>query len=373
MADPRLIKLAQVLTRYSVHVRPGDRVGITQQGSIAAALPLQAELVREVLRSGGLPQPYVVPAGADEFDYIFFSTASESQLKSKDRAIEVSTKEFDCDITIKCETNTKRLSHIDMDRQTTFSKAHSELIQLFLDRAARGELRWVVTAVPTSAYAQDAEMSLQEYEDFLYSSTFTDADDPVSLWEAMGHAQRRLVEWLAHRSTVHVKGSHADITFSVDGRTFLSCDGRLNMPDGEIFTAPVEDSVNGWFETTYPAIRYGVDVGKVTLRLEHGLIARADAERNQAHLDKVLGTDEGSHRLGEFGIGTNAGIKAFTRNILFDEKIAGTIHFAAGLGYPETGSRNESSIHWDFICDMRDGGTITIDSQPFYDAGRFLV
>ncbi|MCX6069793.1 MAG: aminopeptidase [Chloroflexi bacterium] len=373
MSDPRLCKLAQVIVRYCVKVRPGDRVGIMPVGSIASSLPLQAEVIREVLRSGGQPHPYVLPARTDEFDYVFFSTAAEAQLQRPDRVIEFFTKELDCDINILCETNTRRLSHIDSERQAMWGRAQSDSVHLYYERAAKGELRWVYTACPTPAYAQDAEMSLEEYEDFVYSSMLVDGEDPISLWEDIGRKQKVLVDWLGAKKTVQVKGKHVDLSFSIAGRTFISCDGHLNMPDGEIFTGPVEDSVNGWLESTYPAIKFGIDVGKVTFRFENGTIVRADAEKNQAHLDKLLATDEGSHRLGEFGIGTNSAIKVFTKNMLFDEKIGGTIHVAAGLGFPESGARNESALHWDFLCDMSEGGKITVDGQPFYDSGRFLL
>ena len=373
MPDPRLCKLAQVLVRYCVKPQPGERVGIIPIGSIAAALSLQAEVVREVLKSGGLPHPYLIPTLADEFGYVFFSTANDAQLGRPDRIFELITKEFDCDIGILCETNTRRLSHIDAERQVLRRRAQSDLTRLYFERAARGELRWVLTAFPTSAYAQDAEMSLEEYEDFVYSSMFADTEDPISRWEEIGRKQEALVEWLGGRKAVQVRGKHIDLGFSIEGRTFISCDGQLNMPDGEIFTGPVEDSVNGWVESTYPAIQYGIDVGKVTFRFENGNIVRADAEKNQAHLDKLLATDPGSHRLGEFGIGTNPAIKVFTKNMLFDEKISGTIHVAAGAGFPETGATNNSAIHWDFLCDMTEGGQIMVDGQPFYDSGRFLV
>ncbi|MBM3124604.1 MAG: aminopeptidase [Chloroflexi bacterium] len=373
MSDLRLTKLAQLLVRHCVSVRPGDRVGIMPRGSIASALPLQAEIVREVLKSGGQPHPYVIPNLADEFDYIFYSAAADTQLQRPDRVNELVTKEFDCDIVILCETNTRRLSHIDSERQVLWARAQADLTHLYLERAAKRELRWVLTAYPTSAYAQDAEMSLEEYEDFTYSSMLADTDDPISAWEAIARKQKALVEWLGAKKTVQVKGEHVDLSFSIEGRTFISCDGHLNMPDGEIFTGPVEDSVNGWLASTYPAIKYGIDVGQVTFRFENGTIVRADAERNQAHLDKLLATDEGSHRLGEFGIGTNNAIKVFTKNMLFDEKIGGTIHVAAGVGFPETGAKNESAIHWDFLCDMTQGGRITVDGQPFYDSGQFLV
>lgn len=373
MSDPRLGKLAQVLVRYSVDVQPGDRVGIMPRGSIASALPLQAEIVREVLRSGGEPLPYVIPSLVDEFDYILYSTAVDAQLQRPDRINELVTKECQCDIIIQCETNTRRLSNVDTERQAKWGRAQSDLTHLYLERAARRELRWVFTACPTSGYAQDAEMSLEEYENFTFSAMLADADNPISLWEEIGRKQKGLVEWLGGKKTVQVKGRHADLSFSIEGRTFISCDGHLNMPDGEIFTGPVEDSVNGWLESTYPAIKYGVDVGKVGFRFENGTIVRADAERNQAHLDKLLATDEGAHRLGEFGIGTNNAIGVFTRNMLLDEKIGGTIHIAAGVALPETGAKNESAIHWDFLCDMTGGGKIIVDGESFYDSGQFLI
>jgi aminopeptidase len=342
-------------------------------GSIAAALPLQAEVFREVLNSGGQPQPYAIPSLTDEFGYVFYSTAAEAQLRQPDRIYELVTREFTCDIIILCQTNTRSLTNIDSERQVMRKSAHSELIRLYDERAAKRELHWVATAFPTPGYAQDAEMSMEEYEDFLYSSMQVDTEDPVSLWEEIGRKQKRLVEWLAGRKTVQVKGKHVDLSFSIEGRIFINCDGHCNMPDGEIFTGPVEDSVNGWLESTYPAIYSGIDVGKVTFRFENGTIVRADAEKNQAHLDKLLATDQGSHRLGEFGIGTNNAIKVFTKNMLFDEKIGGTIHIAAGGGYSESGAKNESAIHWDFLCDMTEGGQITVDGQQFYESGRFLV
>jgi len=373
MLDPRVRNLAQVLVHYCVEVQPGNRVGIMPYGSIASALPLQVEVLREVLKAGGQPYPYVLQSYANEFDYVFYSTATDAQLQQPDRINELVTKEFDCDIVILCETNTRRLSNIDSKRQVMWKSAQSELTRLYLERAARRELRWVATAYPTTAYAQDAEMSLEEYADFVYKSMLVDTEDPVSLWKELGQKQKQLVEWLAGKKTVQVKGKHVDLSFSIEGRTFISCDGHLNMPDGEIFTGPVENSVNGWLESTFPAIKFGVDVGKVTFRFENGIIVRVDAEKNQAHLDKLLATDHGSHRLGEFGIGTNNAIKVFTKNMLFDEKIGGTIHIATGLGFPESGSKNESAIHWDFLCDMSEGGQITVDGQKFYDSGRFLV
>jgi aminopeptidase len=342
-------------------------------GSVAASLPLQTELVREILGAGGHPQPYLIAALSDEFDYAYYAAASDAQLQQTDRIFELAVREFDCDIVLFCEMNKQRLSHVDAGRQVMRRRAHADLIRLYYERAARRELRWVATAFPTPAYAQDAEMSLEEYEDFVFAATLADADDPVSLWQELGRQQQALVDWLAGRKRVEVLGPHAELSFSIEGRSFMNCDGHLNMPDGEICTTPVEDSANGWLESTYPALNYGIDVGRVTFRFEDGVIVRAAAEKNQAHLDKLLATDEGARRVGELGIGTNGAIKRFTKNMLFDEKMAGTIHVAAGAGLPETGALHDSAIHWDFLCDMAEGGRITVDGTPFYDSGRFLI
>jgi aminopeptidase len=373
MTDHRLRKLAEILVRYCVKALPGDRVGIMPHGSVASSVSLQSEVLREVLKAGATPHPYIIPMAAEEFDYVFFSTASDAQLQRLDRIYEVVAKEFDCDITIMCETNTKRLSQVDSERQAMSARAHSGLLHEYMSRAAKGELRWVLTAFPTSAYAQDAEMSVEEFSDFVFSSTYADTEDPIFHWEALGRKQKALVDWLVGRKNVRVNSNHIEMSFSIEGRAFINCDGRVNMPDGEIFTGPVEGSVNGWLESTFPAISHGVDVGRVTLRFEDGVVVRADAERNQPHLDKLLATDQGASRVGEFGIGTNSGIQLFTKNMLFDEKIGGTIHVALGEAYPQTGATNESGIHWDFLCDMRDGGQIDVDGQRFYDSGTFLV
>jgi aminopeptidase len=373
MIDPRLRKLANLLVRYSVNVRPGDRVGIRPYGSIAASLALQTELVREVLLAGGHPQPYLMPALADEFDYAFYATASDDQLRQRDRIFELVANEFDCDIVLLCESNTQRLSHVDAERQVLRRRAHAELIRLYYERVARGELRWGGTAYPTAAYAQNAAMSLEEYENFVFAATLADTEDPITLWRDLGRTQQALIDWLTGRKTVRVRGPHVDLRFSIEGRRFMNCDGHLNMPDGEICTTPREDSADGWLESTYPAQNYGIEVGRVTFRFERGFVVRADAEKNQAQLDRLLATDEGARRLGEFGIGTNGAIKVFTSNMLFDEKMAGTIHVAAGAGLPEAGGAHDSAIHWDFLCDMADGGRIIVDDTPFYDSGRFLV
>jgi aminopeptidase len=270
-------------------------------------------------------------------------------------------------------TNTRSLTGVDGARISVHSRARAELFNLYLRRAAEGALRWVITLMPTAAYAQDAEMSLSDFADFVFAGTYVDRDEPIAAWKHLSDAQADIVKKLAGKRMVSVQSPHIEMTFSIEGRTFLNCDGRRNMPDGEIFTAPVEDSVNGWMESSFPAIRKGVDVGRVRLRFENGRVVEAEAEKNQEHLTAMLDVDEGARRIGEFGIGTNDQIQVFTKNMLFDEKIGGTIHLALGASYPETGGVNESGIHWDFLCDMRERGVITIDGKRVYEGGRFTL
>jgi aminopeptidase len=348
-------------------------VAIRCYGSIAASLPAQACIFKEVLAAGGHPYPVILPGLADEFDYHFYTGAKDPQLARPSPFYEMIARDFECDIYLLSETNTRRLSNVDPSRQAISRQAHSELFDLWLKRGSSGALRWVICAVPTLAYAQDADMSLEEFEDFIYSTTYANADDPVAEWKAIGESQSRLVDWLRGKKTVHVVGDNVDLTFSIDGRSFSSCDGRLNMPDGEIFTGPVEDSVDGWLHSSFPAISGGKEVRNPSLRFAGGVVVHAEADSHQDYLLRMLDTDPGARRLGEFGIGTNNMITRFTKNILFDEKIGGTIHVALGHGYPDTGSENESAIHWDFLCDMKGGGQILVDGQPFYDSGRFLV
>jgi aminopeptidase len=216
-------------------------------------------------------------------------------------------------------------------------------------------------------------MSLAEYENFVYQSTFADQVDPVQYWRNIHDEQERLISWLAGKKTISIHGPQADITFSIAGRKFVNSYGDQNMPSGEIFTSPVEDSINGWVSFSYPAVYQGDSVEGVKLEFEGGEIAKATAERNEEFLLKMLDTDEGARFVGEFGIGTNYGIARFTKNILYDEKIGGTFHFALGNGFVEAGGLNASGIHWDMISDAIKETEIHVDGELFYKDGKFVV
>ncbi len=216
-------------------------------------------------------------------------------------------------------------------------------------------------------------MSLSDYEDFVYGACMPDLDDPVGYWREFSAWQQKIVDWLEAKEHVHVIGPDTDLELNVAGRTFVNSDGHHNMPSGEVFTGPVEDSVEGHVTFSYPAIHQGREVTGVQLWFEEGRVVRATARKNEPFLLETLDTDEGSRYLGEFAIGTNEGITRFTSQILFDEKIGGSFHVALGAGYPETGSKNESAIHWDMICDLREGGQIWVDGELLYENGKFVI
>jgi aminopeptidase len=373
MTDPRISNLAKVLVTYSTRVKKNDLVAIVGRPT---ATPLIQEIYREVLRSGG--HPYLIPAssrplvpGYEGLDQIFFSEASEDQIGHVDLLWKKIGEEFDVRITIKSHFNTRSLSNVDPARTRLRLQAYKDIQKTSLKRASLGELRWVATLYPTQASAQEADMSLEEFSDFVYRSTFCDREDPISEWYRIHDEQQVLVDWLKGKNRLKVIGPNVDLTLSIEGREFVNSDGHTNMPSGEIFTGPVEDSVEGWVRFTYPAIYMGSEVEGIELRFEHGKVVQASAAKNEALLLSMLDADEGSRRVGEFAIGTNKGVDRFIKDTLFDEKIGGTIHLALGRGYPETGSKNASSIHWDMICDMREGGKIFVDDELFYDSGLF--
>jgi aminopeptidase len=268
--------------------------------------------------------------------------------------------------------NTRILSNIAPERQQRLSRTLGPLLKRIDDRSAEGSLRWCVTVVPTEASAQDAEMSLDEYEAFVFGAGLLDDPAPVERWREISARQQRLVDWLKGRDQVHLQGANADLHLSIKDRTFINGDGQRNFPDGEIFTGPVEASVNGWVRFTYPVMLDGREITGIEFAFEDGKVVKVSATKNEAALLALLDTDPGARYLGELGIGTNPGITRFTRNMLFDEKIQGTFHLALGASFPETGAKNESAIHVDIVCDLHDG-EIIVDGDRFYRDGGFVI
>nr|MBN1229160.1 aminopeptidase [Anaerolineae bacterium] len=365
--DPRVSKLADLLVNYSVAVQPDDLV-LVRFNTLAEEAGL--EVYREVLKAGGNPIVQMLSESAAE---VFYKTASDMQLEFLNPVESWLVENVDVRITLGAVQNSKALTNIDPTRMSIARKANAQLTETFMRRQSSGDLRWTGTRFPSHAAAQDAEMSLSDYEDFVYQACMVHLDNPVAYWQQKSVEQQRLVDWLKGKEHIEVKGEHIDLTLSIADRVFINADGKKNMPDGEIFTGPVEDSVNGWVKFTFPAVYGGREVDGVELRFENGEVVHATAEKGEDFLNSVLDTDERSRYLGEFAIGTNEFIQQFTRSILFDEKIGGTVHMAVGAGYPDTGSVNKSAIHWDMICDMRSGGQIYVDGALFYQDGEFKV
>ncbi len=365
--DPRLSKLAQILVNYSVEVQPNEQVAIMGD---AVASDLMREIYREVVRAGGHPVPMVRLSGADE---IMLNEGNDDQLTFTPEVMRFPMEKADVLINLMSETNTRRLSEVDPARQALASKARAELLQTYMRRASEGALKWTLTLFPTNAYAQDASMSLDSYREFVFGAGHLDAEDAVGHWRGVAEKQERLIDWMTGKKEAHITGPDTDLRLNVEGRTWINACGTRNFPDGEVFTAPVEDSVEGTIRYSYPAIYNGREVRDIRLWFEGGKVVKATAEHNQEFLDEMLATDEGALRLGEFAIGTNFGIDRFTGNILFDEKIGGSVHLALGAGYPDSGSKNESAIHWDMICDLRQGGQLTLDGEPVVQDGKIVV
>lgn len=367
MTDPRVEKMAHVLVDYSLAVKPGEQMLVQ---AMPEAEPLVLAVYRCALEHGAFVD---VRIGLQALAETYLRTASDEQLRHVSPVDELVTEQYDVFLRIGAEANTRALSSVDPAKIVTVQAARDHLTARFMDRAARGELRWCATVFPTQAYAQDAEMSLAEYEDFVFRACRVTDEDPVASWREQREFQQGLIEWLAPKRELRLVGPDTDLTLDVGGRTFINAYGDSNFPDGEVFTGPVEDSARGTVRFAYPASAGGREVEDIRLWFEDGRVVRATASKNEEYLLKMLDTDEGARRLGELGIGTNFGITRFTRNTLFDEKIGGTVHLALGRSYPETGGRNTSAIHWDLVCDLRQGGEIRVDGEVFAKDGRFLV
>ena len=367
MRDSRAEALAQILVRYSAKVRPGDVCVV--QGPTTGEPLLQA-VYEEVLRAGGLPALDIDTEGASA---ALHELGNDEQLDWVSPPARWGAEEADVRISVMADANTRALSAIDPSRQGRVQKARKPLLEAIMRRSAAGEHRWVLTLFPTHAYAAEAGMSLARYEDFFYAACLVDDPDPVTAWERQSDQVRRLTDWMQGREEIRVRARGTDLRLGVGGRRFVASVGEHNMPDGEFFTGPLEDVTEGEVAFSFPASYGGREVAGVRMRFEGGRVVDASAEVGEDYLLEMLDTDPGARVLGELGIGTNFGIATATKEILLDEKIGGTVHLAIGASYPETGGVNESAVHWDMVCDLRSGGSITVDGVELQRDGSFLV
>jgi aminopeptidase len=360
MRDERLKKLARLLVDYSVEAGEGEQVLVAGG---AAAEPLIKDVYARLLRVGAIPIPQVVLPGMQE---LFFEHAREIHYQKTPPVVRSVYEGVDAVISITAPHNTRALAGVDPRKQQALSKRDKAVQDLVIGRD-----RWALTLYPTQALAQESEMGLEEYEEFVFEAMALNEDDPVRHWREKAEEQGRLIERLERAREVRIVGPGTNLTLSIEGRRFINGDGRHNMPCGEVFTGPVEDSANGEIYFGVPVAVAGREVVGVRLRFEGGRVVEASAEKGEEFLNSMLGADEGARYLGEFGIGTNYGIRRATKNILFDEKLGGTVHLAIGRSYEKTGGKNDSSVHWDLICDLREGGELYADGELIERDGAF--
>jgi aminopeptidase len=370
MTDQRIIRWARTLVGYCLGIQPGQLVIIN---STPLAEPLIAETYREVLRAGGHP---VVRTPMAELSRILLTEGSDEQLEWLSPGELADYEQANATLGINASANTRALTNVDPARQAIQHRAGQHLMRIRREREAAGKLRWCGTLYPTQAHAQDAEMSLEEFTEFVYNACLLNEEDPAAAWAELGRQQQRYVDWLKGKHTVRVLGQDTDLRLSIEDRTFINSDGKRNFPSGEFFTGPVEDSANGTIRYTIPSIYSGRPVQDIRLRFEQGRVVEASGAQGNAFLQQMLELDGGARYLGEFAFGNNFGITRGIRNILFDEKIGGTVHLALGQSYPETGGQNTSALHWDMICDLRPpagGGEVWVDDELFFKDGRFVI
>ncbi len=361
MTNERIERWADLLVDYCLRVQSGETILV---GSEWEARPLVEACYRAIVLRGGHPLVRLELPGLSEF---FVQHATEEQLAHLPPVALYEAQTVDARIRIAAESDTRAMSRIDPARQAAFDRARHPI------RQAAREKRWVLTQYPTAAYADDAKMSLEDYESFVASAMFLDRPDPGAAWRELGERQAGLVTFMSQVKALRIEAADTDITLDVGGRTWINSDGRRNMPSGEIFSGPVEDSPRGRLRCGFPVCRGGRELVGIALEFEGGRVVAAHAEEGEDYLHSMLDLDPGARRLGEIGIGLNYGISRFTGSILYDEKIGGTVHLALGQSYPETGGRNESALHWDLIIDTRTGGRVTADGVVVMEDGQWKV
>jgi aminopeptidase len=359
MADERIIKLAKILVEHATKVKKGDRVIIN--GDVIAE-PLINEVYRLCILKGAHP---AVHAHLPKLAHTYYKYANDDQLKRFPEVSMIEAKKADVFIGIWGTSNTREMSGIDPKRIAIRSKVVDPISKVRLKK------RWVGCDYPTNALAMEAEMSLEEYEDWFYNACNIDYDAVKKKHEKLKHI-------LDDASEVRIVGKNTDLKLSIKGMTSINHQGECNIPDGEVFTAPEKFKTEGHIEFSYPAIRGGNEVDGIYLEFKNGKVVKATAKKNEKFLHSMLKTDEGASYLGELGIGINYNITKYTKNLLFDEKIGGTIHLALGMAYPECYTKNpsqgnKSALHWDIVKDLRQGGKIIVDGKVIQDKGKFRI
>lgn len=354
--DRRWKQLGELLVGYSVGVKPGEKVMIAM-GEVES-LPLVRGVHEAVIRAGGLPQVQFL---SETLRHQLLKHGSRDQLSWVPEVEAWGMEWADVYIGLRGAANIHEHDDIPADRLSLNQGAMGKVSRLRWEKT-----RWCLVRVPNAAFAQSAGTDEETITEMFFNASLLD-------WNREGEKLREWARRLDTGSDVRVLGEGTDLSFSVKGRRWLAGDGRINMPDGEIMTAPVEDSVNGYISFEFPGVLSGRRIRDITLRFRDGKIVEATSSTNQDFLRSVIATDEGSGRVGEFAFGTNMGVDRFCNDILIDEKIGGTVHLALGRSYPECGGKNNSAIHWDIVKDLRIGGSVQVDGTTVLENGEFLL
>lgn len=360
------VKYAKLLVNYSLSLKKEDKFLIS---STYLAENLIKEVYRQALAVGAHPEFKIALNGTDK---IFFETAGNEQLKYVSPTSQYIIENYDASLHVIAPFNLKELQNVDPAKKQLNNMARADLMKTYMQRASDGNYKWSLCVFPTDAAAQECGMSKSEYEQFVYSACFLYDDDPTAKWLMLKDSQQKIVDYLNNKKQFRYLGKDIDISFSASGRNWVNSAGTCNMPSGEIFTSPVENSVNGKIRFSFPGFYMGQEIEDISLEAKDGQVIAWDAKKGKELLDKIFEIP-GAKRFGEAAIGTNNGIDKFTRNMLFDEKIGGTIHMAIGAAIPEAGGKNESSLHWDMLADMKDGGEIYADGELIYKNGNFII
>lgn len=368
MVDPRVKKQAEILVNYSLKFKKGESCVVI--GDFAAK-PLMYEIYKLLIRKGA--KHVRLHWTSYELQEVYFKNATESQLKIYPELDDYEMREMDCYIGIGSSTNTRGLAGVDAKRISLRAKVTRPVTDYRVENT-----RWVVTRFPTNAQAQEADMSLNDYASFVFNGI-----NKID-WKKKQKEQKKLAQLLSKTSEVHIVGPGTDLRLGKKGRKAINAGGEHNMPDGEVFTSVVENQANGFITYTYPALYFGREFHEIRLEFKNGKVIKAAAQKGVSDLNKILDMDKGARFIGELGIGNNFQIDRFTKDILFDEKIGGSVHIALGKGYKETGSKNESGLHWDMIKDLRrgrrpgeasgpEGGELWFDDKLVQKDGKWLI
>ncbi|MFZ5351754.1 MAG: aminopeptidase [Bacillota bacterium] len=353
MKDLRIENLAEVLLEHSLQIKKGENLVIR---SSILGKPLFDAVYRKAVLKGANVFVHTLFSNHTKF---FMENASEEQMNNVYSLFEGAYEKCDAFLAIDAPDNVKNLTNVPSQKNMEYNKNMNPIIKKVTQK------KWVITNYPTDAFAQEAGMSLEEYEDFLFNAALVD-------YSKMDEDMNNVLDIFDKANTIRITGRDTDLTFSIEGRKGIKCSGQNNVPDGEVYYAPVTNSANGYIYYEFPLMRYGTQVDGARLEFKDGKIVNAKAEKNEEFLNKILDTDEGARYLGEFGIGLNYGIKKFIKNILFDEKIGGTIHLAAGNAYEGSGGDNKSAVHWDMIKELRDCGEIYADGKLVMKNGVYI-